>query len=71
MRNMKHIILDIWHFLMGGQRVGSQDRLALQIAAQYGMTTEYKEARRHNLRPLQALEDWDLVKDEDRELFRD
>ena len=56
---------------MGGQRVGSQDRLALQIAAQYGMTTEYKEARRHNLRPLQALEDWDLIHENDRELFRD
>jgi hypothetical protein len=42
-----------------------------QIAARYGMTTKYKEARRHNLRPLQALEDWDLIHENDRELFRD
>lgn len=46
-----NIFLDVWHLLMGGQQVGQQDRLALQIAAKYGMTTEYKEARRHNLRP--------------------
>ena len=66
---MKNLFLDIWHFLVGGQRVTSQDRLALKIAAQYGMTQEYKDARRQNMRPLQALEDWDLVKEEERELF--
>ena len=68
---MKKIILDIWHFLMGGQRVTSHDRLALQIADKYGMTQEYKDARRQNMRPLEALEEWDLVKEEERELFRD
>lgn len=47
----------------------TQDRLALRIAARYGMTQEYKDARRQNMRPLQALEDWDLVKEEERELF--
>lgn len=30
-----------------------------------------QEARRQNVRPLQALEDWDLIHENDRELFRD
>lgn len=71
-KNALHsLLLDIWHFLIGGQQVGPQDRLAMQIAARYGMTKEYKEARRHNVRPLQALEDWDLVKEKERKLFYD
>ena len=68
---MKNLLLDILHFLVGGQRVTSQDRLALQIAAKYGLTKEYKTARRQNMRPLEALEEWDLVKEEERELFMD
>ena len=65
------LLLDVWHLLMGGQQVGPHDRIAMQIAARYGMTKEYKEARRQNLRPLEALEDWDLVKEEERKLFYD
>ena len=65
------LLLDVWHLLMGGQQVGPHDRIAMQIAARYGMVQEYKTARRKNLRPLQALEDWDLVKEEERELFYD
>ena len=68
---MKHLLLDIWHFLFGGQQLTSQDRIALQIAAKYGLTKEYKMARRQNMRPLEALEEWDLVKEEERNLFRD
>ena len=68
---MKHLLLDIWHFLFGGQQLTPQDRIALQIAAKYGLTKEYKMARRQNMRPLEALEEWDLVKDEDRKSFRD
>lgn len=30
-----------------------------------------QEAGRQNVRPLQALEDWDLIHENDRELFRD
>lgn len=41
---------------MGGQQCGVQDRIAMQIAARYGMTQEYKTARRQNMRPLEALE---------------
>lgn len=48
-----------------------QDRIALRIAARSGMTQEYKMARRQNLRPLEALEDWDLVKEEDKKLFNE
>lgn len=65
------LLLDVWHLLLGGQQVGPQDRLAMRIAARYGMLQEYKTARRKNLRPLEALEDWDLIHENDRELFRD
>lgn len=43
----------------------------MKIAARHGMTEDYKMARRHNLNPLEALEDWDLVTDEERKLFYD
>jgi|GEM_PF-2192491 len=65
------LLLDIWHLLVGGQQCGVQDRIAMQIAARHGMTQEYKTARRQNMRPLEALDDWDLVSEEERELFRD
>ena len=66
------LLLDIWHLLVGGERCGVQDRIAMQIAARHGMTQEYKTARRQNMRPLQALEDWDLVvSEEERILFYD
>ena len=48
----------------------AQDRIAMRIADRYGMTREYKIARRHHLTPLEALEDWDLIKLEERELFK-
>jgi len=47
----------------------TQDRIAMRIADRYGMTREYKIARRHHLTPLEALEDWDLIMPEERELF--
>ncbi len=48
----------------------AQDRIAMRIADRYGMTREYKTARRHHLTPLEALEDWDLIMPEKRELFK-
>ena len=48
----------------------AQDRIAMRIADRYGMTREYKIARRHNLTPLEALEDWDLIMPEERDLFK-
>lgn len=66
------LLFDIYHLCFGGQQCGPQDRIAMQIAARYGMTEDYKEARRHNMRPLQALEDWDLISsEEERMLFYD
>ena len=41
------------------------DRIAMRIAARYGMTYEYKLARRNRLNPIESLEDWDLMTPED------
>ena len=46
-----------------------QDRIAMRLAARHGMTCEYKEARRHRLTPVEALEDWDLITREEYQLF--
>ena len=46
-----------------------QDRIAMRIASRYGLTHEYKLARRNRLMPIEALEDWDMMKAEDYELF--
>ena len=46
-----------------------QDRIAMRLAARYRMTYEYKLARRHGLTPKEALEDWDLMKKEDYQVF--
>ena len=37
-----------------------EDREAMRIADRYGLTEEYKTARRHRLTPREALEDWDI-----------
>ena len=47
----------------------AQDRIAMRIADRYGMTREYKMARRNGLTPLEALEDWDLIRLEERGRF--
>lgn len=65
------LLLDIWHLLVGGQRCGVQDRIAMQIAARHGKIQEYKKARRQNMRVLEVLDGWDLVSDEERKLFYD
>lgn len=46
-----------------------QDRIAMRIASRYSLTYEYKLARRSRLSPIEALEDWDLMKPEDYVLF--
>ncbi len=46
-----------------------EDRIAMRIADRYGMMHEYKTARRNGLSPMEALEDWDLILPEERELF--
>ena len=46
-----------------------QDRIAMRIADRYGMTYDYKEARRRHLTPIEALEDWDLLTAENNKLI--
>ncbi len=46
-----------------------QDRLAMRIASRYGLTYEYKLARRNHRSPVEALEDWDMMNTEDYEMF--
>lgn len=46
-----------------------QDRIAMRIADRYGLTREYKMARRNGLNLIEALEDWDMILPEERELF--
>lgn len=47
----------------------AQDRIAREIAARYGMTAQYEAARKGGFSPLEALEDWDMVTEEERKLF--
>ena len=46
-----------------------QERIAMRIALRYSLTYEYKLARRNRLTPIEALEDGDMMKAEDYELF--
>ncbi|MCR4812327.1 MAG: hypothetical protein K5867_07020 [Bacteroidales bacterium] len=48
-----------------------QDWIAMRIAARYNMVEEYKIARRHGRSPLQALEEWDLLTEENMKLIFD
>lgn len=41
----------------------------MRIADRYGLVEEYKTARRHGRRPLEALEEWDMLRPEDYALF--
>ena len=56
------------------QKQGSfyhQDRIAMRLAARFGLTCEYKQARRHRLTPVAALEEWDMLCPEDYKLFEE
>ena len=46
-----------------------EDLRAMRIADRYGLVEEYKTARRHGRRPLEALEEWDMLRPEDYALF--
>ena len=50
-------------------RTQRQDRIARQIAARYGLAREYQMSRRSHLSPVEALEEWDLLRPEDYPLF--
>jgi len=51
------------------RRYWHQDRIAMRLAARHGLTCEYKAARRHRLTPVEALEEWDLLRKEEYQLF--
>ena len=59
MRNPFHIKNRYFH----------EDRIAIRLAARFGLTYEYKLARRHRLSPIETLEDWDMLYPEDYKLF--
>ena len=46
-----------------------QERIARQIAGKHDMLSDYRAARRAGLSPIEALEEWDLLKPEDYNLF--
>ncbi len=46
-----------------------QDKIAREIATKYGMLADYRAARRYGLSPIEALEEFDLIKPEERVLF--
>ena len=41
----------------------------MRIADRYDMVEDYKVARRKGYTPVEALEDWDILTAEDRNLF--
>lgn len=47
-----------------------QDKKAREIATKYGMLADYRAARRQGLSPIDALEEFDLIKPEERVLFK-
>lgn len=57
--------------LFRSRRTRRQDEIALSIARRYGMEQQYQEARQQGLSPLEALEDWDLIRPEERHLFEE
>ncbi|MCR5588471.1 MAG: hypothetical protein K6F72_02540 [Bacteroidales bacterium] len=47
----------------------NQDRIAREIASRHNMLADYRAARRAGLSPIEALEEWDLLTEEDYKLF--
>lgn len=58
-------------WLLRSRRTRRLDEIALGIADKYGMRKEYLTARKYGLDPISAMEDWDLLMDEDRKLLID
>lgn len=56
-------------WLFRSRRTRRLDEMAMGIADKYGMRKEYLAARKFGLEPLEALEDWDLIRPEERDLF--
>lgn len=55
--------------LFCSRRIRRQDEIAFVIARRYGLEKLYLEAREQGLKPIEALEEWDLIRPEDISLF--
>lgn len=55
-------------WLFRSRRTRQLDEIAFGIADRYGMRKEYLAARKFGFSPLEALEDWDFIRPEEREL---
>lgn len=49
----------------------AQDRIAREIAERYGMLKEYEAALKGGFTPLEALDDWDMVTEEEKERLKE
>jgi len=58
------------NFLRKYRQRKAQDRIAREIAARYGMLKEYEAALKGGFRPLEALEDWDIVTVEEKKRLK-
>ena len=70
-KDFEELKLDIEDILHDQNDINEETRAQLDAISDALAELQGQKARRHNLRPLQALEDWDLIHENDRELFRD
>ena len=56
-------------WLLRSRRTRRLDAQAIAVAERYGLRQQYMEARKFGLSPQEAMEDWDLILPEERELF--
>ncbi|MCR5039759.1 MAG: hypothetical protein K6A94_10530 [Bacteroidales bacterium] len=56
-------------WLLRSRRTRRLDEKAMAIADRYGMRKEYLAARKFGFSPLEALEDWDIIENNERYLF--
>lgn len=57
--------------LFNFKRRRKQERLARQIAERHHLLADYRAARRAGLSPIEALEEWDLLTEEDYKMFKE
>lgn len=58
-----------FRWLLRSRNTRRLEEKALAIADRYGMRKEYLAARKFGLDPLSALDDWDLIRPEERALL--
>lgn len=68
-RNLINRLTGHLRWLLRSRRTRRLDAQAMVIADRYGMRKEYLAARKFGFSSLEALEEWDLVRDEERKMF--